>query len=191
MVACVMPTLWTIGHSTRPADQFRALLLAQDIRLLVDVRRYPGSRRYPHFSREQLAKDLAEGGIAYAHRPDLGGRRAARADSLNVGWKNASFRGYADYMEGIEFQQALDALLDDSRRQHTVVMCAEAVPWRCHRMLIADAAWARRWDVRHILDAGPPHPHVLTAFARCEGERVSYPAPSNRDQQSSLPYRES
>src|SRR5437016_8500960 len=143
--------IYTVGHSTRSLETFLALLAEHEIRLLVDVRRYPASRRYPHFAQEPLAAALEAVGIAYRHDADLGGRRAARPDSLNTAWRSAGFRGYADYMETPAFQTALARLLEAGRTRRTAVLCAEAVPWRCHRQLIADALVASGEPVAHIL----------------------------------------
>ena len=150
--------------------------------LLVDVRRYPGSRRHPQFEREALARALEGAGIEYRHEPDLGGHRQPRADSPNTAWRNAAFRGYADHTATPEFQQALARLLAAPPR--TAVMCAEAVPWRCHRQLIADALVARGVDVRHILGPRRVEPHVLHGDARVAPDgRVAYPR-SPRSQRS-------
>lgn len=171
--------IYTIGHSTRPLGEFLDLLRAHDIAHVVDVRRYPGSRRYPHFGRQALAAALAEAGIGYEHAPDLGGRRVARPDSFNTAWRSASFRGYADYMETPEFQDALARLVAVGRTRRTVVLCAEAVPWRCHRQLIADALVASSEPVAHILSEGEPEPHRLSPHARVLAEgRVRYPTDS-------------
>ena len=171
--------LWTIGHSTRSLQEFRSLLSAHGMQSLIDVRRFPFSRRYPHFNGEPLAAALHEAGILYTHEPGLGGRRKARADSINLGWKNESFRGYADYMQTEEFQDALQELMADSRLRPTALLCAEAVPWRCHRSLIADALTARGWTIRHILSPDRADLHALTAFARIEHARLSYPHPAS------------
>jgi uncharacterized protein (DUF488 family) len=170
-----LPAVWTIGHGTRTADALIELLRAHGIHRLVDVRTIPRSRRNPQFNREALPKTLREAGIEYAHRPGLGGLRRPRPDSTNTGWTNAGFRGYADYMETEPFSQALEALLDLARDGATAIMCAETVPWRCHRSLIADALLARAIDVGHILDVTQAEPHVLTPWARVEGTRVTYP----------------
>jgi uncharacterized protein (DUF488 family) len=175
------PTLWTIGHSTRSSEEFLSLLTAHGIGRLVDVRRYPGSRRYPHFHSDALAKSLSEVGLTYQHRPNLGGRRTARADSPNKGWKNASFRGYADYMHTKEFQQALEALMADAAQSRMVIMCAEAVPWRCHRSLIADSLLTRGWEVLHIIGPGKIQTHRLTAFAVQRRGQLLYPAPADQE----------
>ncbi len=175
------PTLWTIGHSTRSSEEFLSLLTAHEISRLVDVRRYPGSRRYPHFHSAALAKSLTEAGLAYQHMPNLGGRRTARSDSHNNGWKNASFRGYADYMQTEEFQGAIEELMAYNTHLRTAIMCAEAVPWRCHRSLIADALVMRGWQVVHIMGPGQVQTHRLTAFAVLQGDRLLYPAPTDQD----------
>jgi uncharacterized protein (DUF488 family) len=147
--------------------------------VLVDVRRYPGSRRHPQFAREALARTLAEAGIEYRHEPDLGGHRQPREDSPNTAWRNAAFRGYADHMDTPEFAQALERVRAAPAR--AAVMCAEAVPWRCHRQLIADALVARGTEVRHIFGPGRAEPHRLHADARVgEGGRVTYPRPARR-----------
>ena len=166
--------VYTIGHSTRELDDFIALLEREHIEHLADVRSFPGSRRYPHFGSEALAASLAERGIRYSHHPALGGRRHARADSPNGGWRNESFRGYADYMLTPEFATALDGLVDLAARERTVIMCAEAVPWRCHRSMIADALVARGVIVRHILDART-EPHRMTSFAIVKDGVLHYP----------------
>jgi uncharacterized protein (DUF488 family) len=139
------------------------------------VRRAPRSRRHPHVDAAALARDLPAAGIAYRHMPGLGGFRRPRPDSRNTGWRHPSFRGYADYMATDEFSGHLRALLDDARTARTAIMCAEAVPWRCHRSLIADALLARGVEVRHILGVDRAEPHVLTAGARVEGECLTYP----------------
>jgi uncharacterized protein (DUF488 family) len=169
-------TLYTVGHSTRPLDAFLALLAREGVRHVADVRRFPVSRRYPHFSREPLASALAARGVGYSHHLALGGRRTPRPDSPNAAWRNAGFRGYADYMQSADFAAALDALLALARATPTAILCAEAVPWRCHRSLIADAVVARGETVLHILDAGTTA-HALPPFAVARGGQVTYPAP--------------
>ena len=166
----------TIGHGTRAIEELIALLRAQSVAQLVDVRTIPRSRRNPHFHREALAETLPTAGIAYVHMSRLGGLRKTRADSVNLGWRNASFRGYADYMETPEFARGLEALIELARQRPTAIMCAETVSWRCHRSLIADALTARGIAVEHILAAGRAELHVLTAFAVVRGTRVTYPA---------------
>lgn len=175
------PTLWTIGHSTRSSEEFLALLTVHGISRLVDVRRYPGSRRYPHFHSDALAKSITEAGLAYQHMPNLGGRRTARSDSPNDGWKNASFRGYADYMQTEAFHRAIEDLMAEATQSRTTIMCAEAVPWRCHRSLVADRLITRGWKVVHIMGPGQVQPHRLTAFAVQQGDRLFYPAPTDQE----------
>jgi len=173
------PTIWTVGHSTRPIDEFIDLLRAHEIRLLVDVRTIPRSRHNPQFNTDTLASSLREVGIQYRHLPELGGLRKPKKDSFNDGWRNASFRGYADYMQTDEFLNALEELIADSRLQPTAIMCAEAVPWRCHRSLIADALVSRGWEVRHIMGPEKATPHVLTSFAHLEKGTLTYPKPTD------------
>lgn len=171
-----MPPLFTIGHSTRELDGFIELLRTHGIDRIVDVRRYPGSRRYPHFGSEALQRSLRDAGIDYRHAPDLGGRRRPAPDSPNRYWRNDSFRAYADYMATPEFRSALERLLADAAEAPTAIMCAEAVPWRCHRNLISDAVFASGTEVRHVIDATPAQPHTLNegARARADGTLV-YP----------------
>ena len=166
--------MFTIGHSTRSFDELLALLKGNAIERLADVRRYPGSRRYPHFSREALARSLPAAGIEYVHMPELGGRRKPEPDSRNDGWRNPQFRAYADYMASDEFREAVDRLL--AAPQRTAIMCAEAVPWRCHRNLIADELVRRGLEVRHIIGPDPPQAHVINPMARPEGDHLVYPA---------------
>jgi uncharacterized protein (DUF488 family) len=152
------------------------VLEAHGIRQLVDVRTIPKSRRNPQFGQDQLAAALEQNGIRYIHQPGLGGLRHARKDSTNTGWKNASFRGYADYMQSAAFGENLTKLIELAAAGPAAIMCAEAVPWRCHRSLIADALAARGIDVQHIFSATSRKPHTYTPFARIEGESVTYPA---------------
>jgi uncharacterized protein (DUF488 family) len=159
-------TVLTIGHSTRALGEFLALLEEFEVTTLVDVRRFPGSRRYPHFGGPALARSLAGAGVGYTHEPDLGGRRDASPDSVNTAWRVAAFRGYADHMASPEFRAAMERVLAASEAGRPVVMCAEAVPWRCHRQLIADTLVARGVPVRHILGAGQERAHELNPSAR-------------------------
>ncbi|HET9708218.1 MAG TPA: DUF488 domain-containing protein [Gemmatimonadales bacterium] len=169
--------VYTIGHSTREFPEFLRLLESQGIGHLVDVRRYPASRRHPQYARAALEEALLAAGIAYTHEQDLGGRRQPRPDSPHSGWRSPSFRGYADYMDTDAFQAALGRLIALASESRTAVMCAEAVPWRCHRQLIADALVARGHDVGHILSETRVDAHRLTPFARIESDgRVRYPA---------------
>ena len=168
-------TILTVGHSTHPADEFLALLQAHAVEQLIDVRTIPKSRHNPQFNRDALARSLPHHGIAYEHMPGLGGLRHPRKDSINLGWKNASFRGYADYMQTPEFEDNLRKLIDLAREKQTAIMCAEAVPWRCHRSLIGDALLAHGVEVENILSATTRKPHHYTPFAKIEDERVTYP----------------
>ena len=168
-------TLYTVGHSTRPIEDFVALLKAHGVEQLIDIRTIPRSRTNPQFNRDTLPKTLKRAGIVYLHMPALGGLRHARPDSPNMGWRNASFRGYADYMQTPEFAKAIAQLIEIGHVKQTAIMCAEAVPWRCHRSLVADALTARSVTVEDILSAKRRSPHKLTPFARVEGTRVWYP----------------
>ena len=168
-------TLWTIGHSTKPINEFLSLLQSHGIKRLIDVRTIPRSRHNPQFDRDTLARHLKTAKLEYVHRPELGGLRKPMKDSINGGWKNTSFRGYADYMQTERFGAALKTLMTDSRDVPTVMMCAEAVPWRCHRSLIADALAVRGWTVRHIMTKTKADRHRLTPFAVVERNRVTYP----------------
>ncbi len=168
-------TIYTVGHSTRSSEEFLQLLQAHGVLQLVDVRTVPRSRRNPQFNQDTLPATLAEAGITYAHLPELGGLRKPRPDSINDAWENASFRGYADYMQTPEFAAGLARLLELARERPTVVMCAEAVPWRCHRSLIGDALLARGHTVEDILSPTRRSPHTMTRFAQVDGERVTYP----------------
>ena len=168
------PRLWTIGHSTRSAEEFNQILAAHKIEALMDVRSFPGSRRYPQFNKQQLASALPENGIAYFHLPELGGRRQTRQDSTNTAWKNQSFRGYADHMETAEFQLGIERLMEIAGMNHAAIMCAEALWWRCHRSLISDFLKVRGVEVIHILDATHDEPHPFTSAARIINGELSY-----------------
>ena len=172
--AGTLPIL-TIGHSTRPIDEFIELLRQHGVERLVDIRTIPRSQRNPQFNREALAKSLEDKSIGYVHLKELGGLRHPRHDSLNTGWRNDSFRGYADYMQTVEFEEALRRLLELCEGKRCAAMCAEAVPWRCHRSLLADALVARGIPVEHILGRSRRDVHRLTPFARIESGRVIYP----------------
>src|ERR671922_2097648 len=166
--------VYTIGHSTRPIEDFLALLQREGIRVLIDVRAFPMSRRHPHFNREALSATLAANDVTYVHAPALGGRRRPRPNSQNTGWRNESFRAYADHMSTPEFRDALENVISTASRLATTVMCAEALPWRCHRWLISDALMARGCEVRHVLDSSSDA-HRLTEFARVVNGEVTYP----------------
>jgi uncharacterized protein (DUF488 family) len=165
-----------IGHSTRPVEELVGLLQAAGVGILADVRTIPRSRANPQFEGPALARALERAGIRYAHLPALGGlRRARKGSEENAGWRNASFRGYADHMQTPEFEEGLCQLRSLARDGAVCLMCAEAVPWRCHRSLVADALLARGVLVEHITGRGKTRPHRLTPFARVEGRRVTYP----------------
>jgi len=169
----------TIGHSTRTLEELLDLLRSFGVAQLIDVRIAPGSRRHPHFAKDALAQTLAAVPIGYVHLKNLGGRRSPRPDSPHVGWRNEGFRGYADYMDTPVFQQALDEVIALAATETVVLMCAEAVPWRCHRSLIADALMAvHGMEVRHILSATKLQKHELTPFALFENGRLTYPEPN-------------
>ncbi len=173
-------TVWTIGHSTRSLEEFLGLLGEHRIELLADVRHFPASARVPWTNREALAPSLDRAGVAYEHLADLGGYRKARPGSTNAGWRNPAFRGYADHMETPSFAAALDRLVALAKERRTAVMCAEAVPWKCHRWLLSDALLVRGLRVVHILGPGKTQDHTLTPFAKVRGGRVSYPAPRGK-----------
>jgi uncharacterized protein (DUF488 family) len=179
--------IYTIGHSTRSSDEVVALLREHGIGVLADIRRFPGSKRYPHFASAEMAGWLPGNGIAYVHMPELGGRRKPRADSPNTAWRNEQFRAYADYMASDEFRHAIDRLvamaggssLADPQRPapaSLAIMCAEAVPWRCHRNLVADELTRRDIEILHIIGHDAARPHVMNAHARVEGGHLVYPA---------------
>lgn len=159
-------TIWTIGHSTRTLDEFLELLTLNAIEALADVRRFPASRKHPHFDQDALRNSLTGVGVEYVPLPELGGRRRPHPDSHNTVWRNESFRGYADYMETEGFRAGIERLLEPARRKRTAVMCAEAVWWRCHRSLIADYLKATGVCVRHIIDGTNSEIHLYTSAAR-------------------------
>lgn len=161
-----MNPVFTIGHSTRSIEEFVALLRESGVELLIDVRRFPMSRRHPQFNQAELSASLAVAGIGYRHEEVLGGRRVPRSDSVNTVWRNAQFRGYADHMDTPAFRQAVAGIAQRARDTVQVVMCAEAVPWRCHRNLLADALVARGLDVYHIIQPGKVNTHTLHVDAR-------------------------
>ncbi len=169
-------TVLTIGHSTRTLEEFLSILKAHGVERLVDVRSIPKSRRVPQFNSDALAASLREQGIEYVHLKILGGLRHAKKDSVNLGWRNASFRGYADYMASEEFRDGLQRLLQLARQKRTAIMCAEAVPWRCHRSLIGDALLVRGVRVEDIMSATSARPHEMTPFARFNALDIVYPA---------------
>lgn len=171
------PVLYTLGHSTRSLDELAAILRAHGVRQVIDVRTVPRSRHNPQFNKDALGPSLRARRINYRHLKALGGLRRVRKDSeLNAGWRNASFRGYADYMQTAEFDAGLKALLEVAARRPTAILCAEAVPWRCHRSMIADAATARGVAVRHLMSPTNARLHKLNAMAKVRRGRVTYPA---------------
>jgi len=168
-------TIFTIGHSTHPIERFIELLQSHGVAQVLDIRTIPKSRRNPQFNTDALAASLHAAGIHYVHLKELGGLRHARRDSDNLGWRNASFRGYADYMQTPEFATALDRTIQLASERPTAVMCAEAVPWRCHRSLVSDALLVRGIRVAHITSNAKPKPHTLTPFASVRGNEITYP----------------
>ena len=167
--------VFTVGHSTMPIERFIALLQTYGVKRLVDIRSAPRSRHNPQFNDTSLAESLTTRQIEYVHIQALGGLRRAHKDSPNTGWRNESFRGYADYMQGEEFRDALETLIRMSRQERAAIMCAEAVPWRCHRSLVADALAVRGIPAVEILSESSYRMHKLTPFARVEGTRITYP----------------
>ena len=170
-----MQRIWTIGHSTRQIGDFISMLEAERIELIADVRLLPGSKRYPQFNQDALAKSLSENGIGYEHFPELGGRRKPKPDSRNSAWRNESFRGYADHMETEEFRMGIERLGKLTEKiGPAAIMCAEAVWWRCHRALISDYLKAHGVEVLHIMDAKKTEPHPFTSAARMINGELSY-----------------
>lgn len=172
--------VFTVGHSTLPIERFLALLKAYGIERLVDIRTIPRSRHNPQFNEVELANSLSVEQIEYMHLQSLGGLRRPREDSPNGGWRNKSFRGYADYMQTTSFQNAVEQLIQMSRENRVAIMCAEAVPWRCHRSLVADALNARGVPAVEILSETSYRMHQLTSFARVEAEQITYPSDQAR-----------
>lgn len=167
--------IYTIGHSTLTIEQFLVLLRNNGVEVLADVRTIPRSRHNPQYEANALGKSLLESGIDYKHMKALGGLRRPLAYSKNLGWRNLSFRGFADYMQTEDFREGLSKLVGVASERPTAIMCAEAVPWRCHRSLLADALLVRHFEVMHIVGDGPLRPHSLTRFAKVRGEEISYP----------------
>ena len=174
-----MNRVWTVGHSNHPIEAFLAILGAHRIERVIDVRRFPVSRKWPRFDAGNLAKSLPAAGIDYAGMPELGGRRKPLPDSPHVAWRSDAFRGYADFLDTPEFAQRLDETMALARERRSALMCAEALPWRCHRSILADAFLARGWEVLEIVNEREPRPHELPEFARLEGERVIYDRAQN------------
>ena len=174
-------TVLTIGHSTHPLEEFVAILKAHEVGRIVDVRTVPKSRHVPQYNSEVLAVELPVRGIEYIHMKELGGLRRAAKDSMNTGWRNAAFRGYADYMSSDEFRKGIDRLVELAGQRRTAIMCAEAVPWRCHRSLIGDALVVRGVQVEDIMSRTSRREHVLTPFARVRGNEIMYLAEETLD----------
>lgn len=168
------PTIWTIGHSTHSLDEFIAMLSSFQIALVVDIRRYPGSKRYPHFNKDALAVSLPQHYIAYTHMEELGGRRNPRSDSHNTGWRVPAFRGYADYMETTGFTKAITELELLAKEKRVAYMCSEAVWWSCHRSLVSDHLKFNGWTVIHIMAEGKAEEHPYTQPAVVNGDKLSY-----------------
>ena len=179
-------TVYTIGHSTHSFDEFLAMLRAHKVTSVVDVRTVPGSRHNPQFGQNELSESLRSHDMEYTWMKPLGGLRHTTKASVNLAWRNASFRGYADYMQTSDFDTAIDDLIAMATKQVTVIMCAEAVPWRCHRSLIGDALLVRGIDVVDIMTAISAKPHALTAFAKVDGTRVWYPLTEDGTDQSTV-----
>ncbi len=167
--------IFTIGHSNRTIEEFVALLKAHGIEEVVDIRTIPRSAHNPQFSKEQLAESLEKSGIQYQHLEKLGGLRHATKDSVNLGWRNLSFRGFADYMSTPDFDEGLASLTRIAQTKRTAIMCAEAVPWRCHRSLVADALTLQKWTVRHIQSKKTAREHNPTPFLRIRAGKIMYP----------------
>ncbi len=185
-----METVSTIGHSNRPIEEFIELLKRNDIDCVLDIRTVPKSRHNPQFGQDLLPRSLLEAGIEYRYLAGLGGLRRPRPDSPNAGWRNTSFRGYADYMQTDEFSRNVDTVAALAATTRCALMCAEAVPWRCHRSLVADALLVRGIQVEDIIDTQQPKPHKLTPFAQVDGERITYPSDTQQqaEAQGSLPF---
>jgi uncharacterized protein (DUF488 family) len=170
-----MSTIHTIGHSTRPIDEFIEMLRAHGVEQLADIRTVPKSRHNPQFAQDALSVSLTEAGIAYVYLKDLGGLRPKQANSVNAGWRNQSFRNYADYMQTETFTNAVEGLIELAEQAPTAIMCAEAVPWRCHRSLVGDALLVRGLEVLDIMSLTSAKPHKLTPFAVVDGLTITYP----------------
>lgn len=171
----INPVIYTIGHSTRTIEEFISILKNYQVQLLADIRTMPGSNRVPQFNKENMKLSLEKAGIHYMHLKDLGGLRHTTKESVNTGWRNKSFRGFADYMQTSEFEKGVDHLTAMAKEQQTAIMCAEAVPWRCHRSLVGDALMIRGFDVRNIFSEKKVEVHKLTPFAKVDGLKIIYP----------------
>ncbi|CAN5496453.1 DUF488 domain-containing protein [soil metagenome] len=186
-----LPVVMTIGHSTRKLEEFMQILQAHEVTKVVDVRTVPRSLHNPQFNKDSFPRELKKAGLKYIHLPGLGGLRHSKSDSENMGWRNASFRGYADYMQTTEFAQALDGLMQLANHDRIVLMCAEAVPWRCHRSLIADALLIRGFRPEHIMSATRRQIHSLNPMAKVRGTTITYPPTTAEDTPKKLPAKRS
>jgi uncharacterized protein (DUF488 family) len=173
-------TVFTIGHSTHTFEEFIKIIEKFKIEKIADVRTIPRSRHNPQFNKETLPTNLLSAGIDYMHIAGLGGLRHSKVDSPNKGWHNASFRGYADYMQTSDFEESLNTLIEAAKKEQLAVMCAESLPWRCHRSLIADALLVRDFKVEHIMNNGKSLRHVITPWIKVEGTKITYPLASNK-----------
>lgn len=171
-----MLTIYTIGHSTHPIEEFIAMLEASSVQQLIDIRTIPKSAHNPQFMQDALSASLSEAGIHYEYMKNLGGLRSSVKNSINTGWRNKSFRNYADYMQTDTFKNAIEELIMRAREKTTAIMCAEAVPWRCHRSLVGDALFVRGVRVVDIMSRTNRKEHALTVFAKVEGKKITYPA---------------
>ena len=169
--------IWTVGHSNHAFEEFLRILKAHRIERLIDVRRFPASRKWPYFNSKSLAEHLPAAGIDYVGLPELGGRRKAKADSPHTAWRVEAFRGYADFMDTPEFAWGLGRGLELAKERRSALMCAEALPWRCHRSLIADALTIQGWQVLHIQSRKTASPHELTPFLKVQNGKITYPEP--------------
>jgi uncharacterized protein (DUF488 family) len=176
-----MAVIWTVGHSTRSIEDFISLLASFEIDQIVDIRTVPRSRWNPQFNKDALEKALPDAGIAYMHAKDLGGLRTASKKSVNMGWRNESFRGFADYMQTPEFDTALQRFVDLAEGKRAALLCAEIVPWKCHRSLIADVLLTRGFEITEIMEEGKSQPHKLTPFAVVQDGKVTYPKQETKD----------
>ena len=170
----ILNTIWTIGHSTRSLKEFIAILYSFNIEVVADIRRFPGSRKFPQYNKESLMNSLLQNNINYVHLKNLGGRRKARPDSKNTEWRNVAFRGYADYMETDAFREGIMELVKLASKQRTVYMCSESVWWRCHRSMVSDYLKVHGWKVMHIMGAGKDEEHPYTAPAKIVNGELSY-----------------
>jgi uncharacterized protein (DUF488 family) len=174
-------TIWTLGHSTRSIEEFISILKSYNIKAVVDVRTVPRSLNNPQYNKENLEGILPKAGFDYIHKKELGGWRHSNKDSVNKGWKKESFRSYADYMQTPEFGEALNWLIEYAQQKNTVIVCAETLPWRCHRSLIADALIVKGYEVIEIFEEGTFRKHKLTVFAVVKDGKITYPAPTQED----------